>query len=207
MVTSLIDVPVELFDDIMSYIAPVDYLKVKLLSKDFSARTSHVFKRKEMTKAEVVRGQTSWETSLPWGRRLRHCICTHCGLVKPADKFTDNQAVKTNHKRICISCGISKNMYTTGRQPKINGEAFIPCWRCRQAVPQYHQWEQSLESAKDHLAKVLDETRSDGFRPTYSTTDGRTTLGWSRDLWVLAFCRPCLAHMMSQDQEEDADIS
>ncbi|CAF9937033.1 hypothetical protein IMSHALPRED_010992 [Imshaugia aleurites] len=184
MSASLLGVPAEIFEHILSYIPPQDYLKVKLLSKDFSAYASHVFKWKEMTKGEVVQGQTNWEASLKRGRHLRVFICTHCGLVKPTNDFTDNQAVKTNHKRICISCGISNGTYTKGKMPTINGQEHIPCWRCRKAVPKYNKWEEILASGKAGLTKAMDGSR----------TNGHLRLD------ALAFCQPCLGVMMPYKQ-------
>lgn len=116
----------EIFRIILSHIAPVDYLKVKLVSKEFSEWAAAEFKWKDMTKAEVIQGHTSLEAGLPRGRRLKHFICTHCGLVEPANKFSDSQAVKTNRKRVCISCGIIHRTYTERQLPKINGEERIP---------------------------------------------------------------------------------
>ena len=127
MPTSIKDLPGEVFDIILSDIAPIDYLKVKLVSKDFCKWADTVFKWEEMTKIEVIRGQTSLEACLPRGRRLKILTCTHCGLVKPSNLFSDNQAAKTNPKRICISCGISNKTYTKHLLPKINGESHIPC--------------------------------------------------------------------------------
>lgn len=195
MPASTSHVPPEVLKIIFSYIAPVDYLKVKLVSKYFSDWASDVFKWEDMTKSEVVHGQTSLEASLPRGRRLKDFICTHCGLVKPTQMFTDNQAVKTNHKRICISCGIMHNNYTKRQLPKISGEERIPCWHCVKAVPKYDNWEAIVESGKADLVKVLRGSRTDGLLQRYTARDGRT-LDWEHELEVLAFCKPCLKLMM-----------
>lgn len=173
---------------------PVDYLKIKLVSKAFSDWASFQFKWADMTKAEVIQGHTSWEASVPRGRRLNHFICTHCGRVKPANTFTDNQAVKTNHKRICISCGIVQNYYTKRKLPKVDGEERIPCWHCRRAVPKYDRWEEILESGKASLAELLDGSMTEGLLQEYKTGDGRS-LKWSQELQVLAFCKRCLGLM------------
>lgn len=195
MPASFEDVPPELFKIILSYIPPVDYLKVKLVSKSFSDWATDVFEWEDMTKAEVVQGQTSLEASLPRMRHLNHFICTHCGLVKPTNKFSDNQAVKTNHKRICISCGISYNKYTKRQLPKINGEEHIPCWHCREAVPKYENWEEILASGKADLTKLLEGSRTEGQLQRYIAADGRV-FQWAHELQVLAFCKPCLELMM-----------
>lgn len=195
MPASMKDVPPELFKIILGHIPPVDYLKVKLVSKCFSNWASDMFKWKDMTKSEVVQGQTSVEASLPRARRLNHFICTRCGLVKPTNEFTDNQAVKTNHKRICISCGISYNSYTKRQMPRINGEEHIPCWHCLKAVPKYDNWEEILVSGKADLMKLLGGSRTEGTLQRYLTADGRV-LTWVHELQVLAFCKPCLELML-----------
>ncbi|CAD6567017.1 MAG: hypothetical protein ASARMPRED_000465 [Alectoria sarmentosa] len=195
MPASLEEVPPELFKIILSHIPPVDYLKVKLVSKSFSSWASTEFKWRDMTKGEVVQGQTSLEASLPRARRLKHFICTHCGLVKSINKFSDNQAVKTNHKRICISCGISNKIYTKRQLPKINGDEHIPCWHCLKAVPKYDKWEEILESGKADLKKLLGGSKTEGRLQRYLTTDGRV-LEWVYELPVLGFCKPCLELMM-----------
>lgn len=146
MPASLEDVPPEVLKIILSHIDPIDYLKVKIVSKSFSDWADTVFKWEDMTKGEVIQGQTSLEAGLPRARRLKHFICTHCGLVKPTNKFSDNQAVKTNTKRICISCGISYNNYTKRLLPRINGEEHIPCWHCRTAVPKCDNWVRTFRS-------------------------------------------------------------
>ncbi|KAF6218515.1 hypothetical protein HO133_005864 [Letharia lupina] len=171
MPASIKDVPPEIFENILSHIRPVDYLKVKLVSKSFSDWASNVFKWEDMTMEEVVQGHTSVEASLPRGRPLNYCVCKHCGLVKPTNEFSDNQAVKTNHKRICISCGIGYNTYTKRQLPKINGEEHIPCWHCRKAVPKYDNWEEILVSGKAVLTKLLEETTPEGDPITYMTSD------------------------------------
>ena len=196
MPTPMHDMPADVFRIILSYVAPVDYLKVKLASKSFSDWASAEFNWKDMTKEEVIQGQTSLEAGLPRTRRLKHFICTHCGLVKPTNMFSDNQAVKTNHRRICISCGISRKVYTKGQLPKINGEEYIPCWHCRKAVPKYDNWEVTLASGKAALTKLLEGSRTeDHHRERYITGDGRVLL-WPHELQALAICKPCLGLMM-----------
>ena len=184
---------------VLSHIDPVDYLKVKLVSKSFSQWASVVFKRKIMTKAEVIQGQTSLEASLPRSRRLKHLICTHCGLVKSTSSFSDNQAVKTNRTRICISCGISRGRYTRGQMPKVNGVEQIPCWHCRQAVPKYKEWERLLAAGKATLTKILKGSNTGGFLQCYAAGDGRF-LAWPHELQVLAFCEQCLELMLRHKQ-------
>ena len=179
---------------ILIHIAPIDYLKVKLVSKRFSKWASTGFKWNEMTKAEVIQGQTSLEASLPRTRGLKDFICTHCGLVKPTKMFSDNQAAKTNHRRICISCGISNRVYTVGRMPKISGEERIPCWHCRQAVPKFDDWERYLRSGKAALTELMHNARTEGSPKMYTTYDGRT-LESDQELQALAFCKPCLKRM------------
>ena len=195
MPASIEDVPPEIFTVIVSYIAPVDYLKFKLVSKSFSNWASTAFKWEDMTKGEVIQGQTSLEAGLPRARRLNDFICTHCGLVKPTDRFSDNQAVKTNHKRICISCGIISNYYTKRQLPKVNGEEHIPCWHCKKAVPKYNNWEETLASGKDDLMNLLGGSRTEGLLQRYIAPDGRS-LDWIHQLDVLAFCKPCLELML-----------
>ena len=192
---SIQDVPAEILGIIFSYIDPVDYLKVKLLSKGFSDWASTEFDWQDMTKAEVIQGQTHLEASLPRTRHLIHFICTHCGLVKDKNMFSDNQAVKTNHRRICISCGIGCKVYTKGQMPKVSGEERIPCWHCQKAVSKYENWEEIIASGKVALAKVLEDSKARGVPKRYKTANGRT-LEWSRELQVLAFCKPCLEQMM-----------
>ena len=195
MPASIEDVPPEIFTVIVSSIAPVDYLKFKLVSKSFSNWASTAFKWEDMTKGEVIQGQTSLEAGLPRARRLNDFICTRCGLVKPTDRFSDNQAVKTNHKRICISCGIIFNNYTKRQLPKVNGEEHIPCWHCKKAVPKYNNWEETLASEKDDLMKLLGGSRTEGLLQRYIAPDGRS-LDWIHQLDVLAFCKPCLELML-----------
>ena len=195
MPTSLNDFPPEIFEMILFHIPSVDYLKVKLVSKSFSDWASAVFKWEDMTKGEVVQGQTSLEASLPRTQRLKHLICTHCGLVKRTSDFSDNQAVKTNHKRICISCGIGYNIYTKHRMPKINGEEHTPCWHCMKAVPKYEYWEEILASGKADLINVLEGYGTEGVRQRYLAGDGRM-LDSAHDLRILAFCKGCLELMM-----------
>lgn len=195
MPASIKDVPPEIFENILSHIRPVDYLKVKLVSKSFSDWASNVFKWEDMTMEEVVQGHTSVEASLPRGRPLNYCVCKHCGLVKPTNEFSDNQAVKTNHKRICISCGIGYNTYTKRQLPKINGEEHIPCWHCRKAVPKYDNWEEILVSGKAVLTKLLEETTPEGDPITYMTSDRRKLVS-VHELPALALCKPCLRLMM-----------
>lgn len=199
MPTSIQDVPPEILSMILSHIDPVDYLKVKLLSRTFFVWASVEFRWKDMTKAKLIQGQTNLEASLPRTRRLTHFICTHCGLVKDKHMFSDNQAVKTNPRRICISCGISRRVYTQGQMPKVDGVERIPCWHCRKAVRKYAGWEETIASGKVALAKVLEGSRARGSPKSYSTADGRR-LGWSQELQALAFCQPCLGHMMSHEE-------
>lgn len=126
MSSSMNNIPPEVLRVILFYVAPEDYLKVKLVSKHFSEWASAEFKWKDMTKAELVQGHTSLEAGFPRGRRLQYFVCTHCGLVKPTKAYSDNQAVKKNPTRICVSCGIIRNRYTRRVLPKINGEEHIP---------------------------------------------------------------------------------
>ena len=56
MPTSVHDVPSEIFRVILSYISPIDYLKVKLVSKAFSRWASAEFDWANMTKGEVIQG-------------------------------------------------------------------------------------------------------------------------------------------------------
>ncbi len=195
MASPIKGVPADIFRIILSHIDPVDYLKVKLVSKDFSTWASAELNWKGMTKTEVITGHTNLEAGSPWGRRLTIFICTHCGLVKPKHKFSDNQAVKNNPKRICISCGISDRIYTRGQMPKVNGEECIPCWHCKKAIPKYNGWEETLVSGKAELTKILEGSRTGGHLARYATADGRT-LDWSREIRSLAFCKPCLDRMM-----------
>ena len=53
MPSSMKDVPPEVLRVILFYVAPEDYLKVKLVSKHFSDWAAAEFKWKNMTKAEV----------------------------------------------------------------------------------------------------------------------------------------------------------
>ena len=179
---------------VLSHIPPIDYLKVKLVCKSFNVWACMVYKSRVMTKGEVVQAQTSLEASLPRGRRLQHFVCTHCGLVKPTNKFSDNQAVKTNYKRICISCGINRQKYTTGQRPKVNGVKCIPCWLCKNAVPEYENWQVVMASGKAALMKILGPSRK-GLLQRYKTGDGRV-LEWAYELQVLAFCKDCLELML-----------
>ena len=180
---------------ILSHIPPVDCLKVKLVCKSFNNWACTEFESREMTKCEIIQAQTSLEASLPRSRRLKHFICTHCGLVKPTDKFSDNQAVKTKSKRICISCGIIRRSYTTGQMPKVNGVKYIPCWVCKNAVPQYENWQDVMASGKAVLTKILEGFRNEGLPQIYKTGDGRFLEG-SNELRVLAFCKQCLDLML-----------
>ena len=189
------DIPLEVFRLILSHIPPIDYLKVQLVSKDFYKLASTEFNWRSMTKSEIIQGQLSYEASLPRLRRLTSFVCTHCGLVKPGDQFSDSQAVKTKPQRICVSCCISSNIYNKGVMPNINGEERIPCWHCRKAVPKYQNWEQNMAKGKASLAKFLPDLRSEGRHQGYITAD-RRTLNWSHELHALAFCGPCLDLML-----------
>ena len=108
-----------------------------------------------MTKEEVVQGHTSLKAGLPKAQRPKDFIYVHCGLVRPAKKFTYTQAVKTNHKRVCISGGTSRHIYTIGQLPKIEGEEHLPWWRCREAVPKYDSWEEIHASGKVAFGKSI----------------------------------------------------
>ena len=135
MTTSIQQLPGEVFKIVLSDIDPIDYLKVKLVSKHFCKWACDAFKWEEMTKAEVIEGQTSFEAclSLQRGQRLAFLICTYCGRVKTSNQFSDNQtAAKTNPTRFCISCGISDMVYTKTKLPTVNGVSHIPC-TCFQA--------------------------------------------------------------------------
>ena len=207
MPTSIEDVPPEIFKAISSYITPVDYLKFKLVSKSFAHWATLEFKWKEMTKDEVIQGQTSLEAGLPRTRRLKSFICTHCGRVKASRKFSDAQAIKTNFKRICVSCGITNRIYTVGQMPKINGQERIPCWRCRKAVPKYDKWEDALASGKHTLMMIIEHHyRPEGYINRYTTKDGRT-LDTSHQLRALAFCGGCLNRMTGSSVEINPMIS
>ena len=130
MKTSVQDLPGEVFKEILSIIDPIDYLKVTLVSKHFYTWACDVFKWEEMTKDEVIQGQISFEACLDLhrGQRLAFLICTHCGLVKTSNQFSDNQTVpKVKRTRFCISCGISERTYTKGKRPTVNGVSLIPC--------------------------------------------------------------------------------
>ena len=178
---------------VLSHIPPVDCLKVKLVCKSFNGWACAEFKSRDMTKAEIIQAQTSLEASLPRGRHLKYFICTHCGLVKPTNKFTDNQAVKTNYTRSCISCGINRRTYTTGRMPKVNGVTYIPCWLCKNAVPEYENWQDVMVLGKAALTKILHASR-------YKTGDGRS-LERPYEVQVLAFCQQCLELMLRHNEE------
>ena len=186
---------------VLSHIPPIDSLKVKLVCKCFNVWACPEFKSRDMTKGEVIQAQISLEVSLPRGRPLKQFICTHCGLVKPTDKFSDNQAVKTNYRRICISCGISHRTYTTGQMPKVNGVKCIPCWLCKNAVPEYENWRDVMALGKAALAKILDASWNEGLPQRYKTGDGRF-LAWPYELQVLAFCKECLELMLRHTEEE-----
>ena len=188
-------VPPEIFKLISSYVAPIDYLKFKLVSKSFADWATCEFGWKNMTKDEVIQGQISLEAGLPRTRRLKSFICTHCGLVKASDRFSDSQGVKTNWKRICVSCGISNRIYTVGQLPKINGQEHIPCWNCRNAVPKYDKWEDVLASGKDALAEIIECGKCEGYINRYTTRDGRT-LDSIHQLQALAFCKRCMKQML-----------
>ena len=185
---------------VLSHIPPVDYLKVKLVCKSFNHWACSEFTSRDMTKREVIQAQISLEASLPRGRRLKHFICTHCGLVKPTDKFSDNQAVKTNYKRTCISCGINRSSYTTGQRPKVNGVKCIPCWLCKNAVPEYENWQDVMALGKAALTKILDASRNEGLPQRFKTGDGRF-LAWPYELRVMAFCKQCLKLMLRHKEE------
>ena len=185
---------------VLSHIPSVDCLKVKLVCKSFNGWACTEFESRDMTKGEVIQAQTSLEASLPRGRRLKHFICTHCGLVKPTDKFSDNQAVKTNYKRICISCGMNRGKYSTGQMPKVNGVKCIPCWLCKNAVPEYENWQDVMALGKAALTEILDGSGDEGLPQRYTTGDGRV-LTWPYELQVLAFCKPCLELMLRRKEE------
>ena len=185
---------------VLSHIPPVDCLKVKLVCKSFNGWACTEFKSRDMTKGEVIQAQTSLEASLPRGRRLKHFICTHCGLVKPTDKFSDNQAVKTKYTRCCISCGINRKIYTTGQMPKVNGVKYIPCWRCKNAVPEYENWQDVMALGKAALMKILSASRKEGLPQRYKAGDGRF-LVWPYELQALAFCKQCLELMLRHKEE------
>lgn len=180
---------------ILSHLPPIDYLKVKLICKSFNDWVCTESTSRDMTKDELIQAQTSLEASFPRGRRLNHFICTHCGLVKPAEKFSDNQAVKTKYTRTCISCGINRRIYTTGQMPKINGVKHIPCWLCKNAVPEFENWQDVLALGKAALTRIFDESRKEGYPQRYNTGDGRF-LEWPYELKVLAFCNQCLELML-----------
>ena len=194
MPTDIQNVPSDIFKIILSYVVPVDYLKFKLVSKSFAVWATSEFDWKNMTKDEVIQGQTSLEASLPRSRRLKSFICTHCGLVKASSQFSDSQAIKTKLKRICVSCGISDRIYTVGLLPKIDGRERIPCWNCRRAVPKYHKWKDALALGKEALMKIIEQS-SEGYIERYTTRDGRT-FDCIQELRALAFCELCMKQML-----------
>ena len=202
MSTAIQNVPSEIFKLILSYVAPVDYLKFKLVSKSFADWATSEFDWKNMTKDEVIQGQTSLEARLPRTRRLKSFICTHCGLVKDSDQFSDSQAIKTNFKRICVSCGISNRIYTVGVLPKIDGQEHIPCWNCRRAVPKYHKWKDALASGKDALLRIMEQGRSEGYVERYTTRDGRK-FDCIQELQALAFCKPCMKQILLHKERKE----
>ena len=187
---------------VLSHIPPVDCLKVKLVCKSFNDWACIEFTSRDMTKGEIIQAQTSLEASFPRGRRLKHFICTHCGLVKPTDKFSDNQAVKTNYTRTCISCGIYRGKYTTGQMPKVNGLKCIPCWLCKNAVPEFEKWQAEMALGKADLTKIFDVSRREGLPQRYKTGDGRF-LASPYELRVLAFCQQCLELMLCHNKHGD----
>lgn len=75
--------------------------------------------------------------------------------------------------RICIACGIAAKIYTKRKMPKVGGEARVPCWNCREAVPVWRDWRYCLSDARDWLIGDPSLTPS--------------------DVYVVGYCRACLA--------------
>ena len=154
------EIPPEIFLNILSHVDSDDHLSVKLVSRTFhaygNAALRHIESRPRNL-AFLCRCHTNIEASLPRGRPLNCCICTHCGHVLPTSFFTDTQARKDNPKRICISCGIIQKKYTEKLLPCVKGEYLIPCWGCRKAVPQFKHWRHVLSLAR-HRYRLPDMT-------------------------------------------------
>ena len=180
--------PPEIVLHIMSYIPTESLLPVKLVSKIFHAyATIATLHNKTINRdlAQVCRCQTMVEASLPRGRPLNCCICTHCGRVKKTCAFTDTQSRKVNPKRICISCGILQKKYTEKRLPRVDGEYLIPCWECREAVPQFRCWRYILSIAR-HRFQLPPEPSPDAIY----------------DMLYGAYCKECLEKKIGTSVEK-----
>jgi len=145
--------PPEIPLNILAQVPSESHLAVKLVSKHFHTYAKAAFLHTEgndesITLTQCCRSHTGIEASLPRGRPLNCCICTHCGHVKDTHLFTDTQARKVNPKRICIACGITQKKYTEKLLPRVNDEYLIPCWGCKRAVPQFKYWRYLLSLAR-----------------------------------------------------------
>ncbi|MCJ1278384.1 hypothetical protein MMC21_006199 [Puttea exsequens] len=177
---ALNNIPPEILQNILFHVSDHDHLSVKLVSKTWNAwaNVALPIARLSLNKTEAARCHTKIEaTSIPRRRRLIYCVCIHCGKVKDKRCFSDNQAQKRNTTRICIACGIPAKKYTRHVLPKVHGKAYLPCWDCKQAVPEWHDWSFITDQARRHL------------KPTESLR--------AVQMFVAAFCKPCLESRLS----------
>ncbi|KAL6719843.1 hypothetical protein ACLMJK_001764 [Lecanora helva] len=172
-------VPPEILLNILSQIHHDSLLSVKLVSKVFFTYvTAASHQRLEYNNREFsawCRYHTEIEASLPRGRPLNCCICTHCGRVKDTHLFTDTQARKDNPKRICIACGIDAKKYTEKVLPRVHDEYLIPCWSCKRAVPQFKNWRYTLSLARHQFRIPPSASAAEMYSMMYG-----------------AYCKPCL---------------
>ena len=140
-------IPSEILINILGSVNATDHLNVKLVSKSFHSCSIKIDIR-ALTLAEAAKCHAAIEASLPRHRALVCCCCTHCGLVKDTDQFSDPQATKNKDSRTCIACGIRRLIYSNKRLPPVGGEKRIPCYDCLRPMPLYDGWEpRSAEAA------------------------------------------------------------
>ena len=140
------NVPNEILLYILSSVDAKDHLNIKLVSQIFNSCAIDI-DTTTLTLAEAVKCHTAIEASFPRRRALVCCCCTHCGLVKDTDQFSDPQATKTKVNRTCIACGIRRFKYSNSCLPSVDGENRIPCYDCLQPMSLYEGWRLKLAEA------------------------------------------------------------
>lgn len=139
------NVPNDILLYILSSVDARDHLNVKLVSKIFNSCAVDI-DMTTLTLAEAAKCHAAIEASFPRNRALVCCCCTHCGLVKDTDQFSDPHATKKKANRTCVACRIRRSKYSNTFLPFVGGEHWIPRYDCLQPMSMYAGWR--LKSAE-----------------------------------------------------------
>lgn len=136
-VTSIVDLPVELQDQIASYLPALALGSLKATSKHFSelCRRRHNIHHPASSVLEFLEAEE-------WSCYDGLFFCSLCHKMRLAKSFSDNMRKKRNgrgkgYKRFCLDCGFSKSLYAPGNWIIVDNVGQLLCVQCRRLKPEY----------------------------------------------------------------------